>query len=379
MKFTIERKSAHAAMTALHGTVLSRTTIPILQNVLITARDGLLSLTVTDLDQCVTFAVADAQIAVEGATTVAFGKLRDIVGVSPQGGELAFSKADTRLSVMCGGSRYALPQLPASDFPVLSAEATAASFTIEARVLHRLLVAGGFAAASDKDARGYLRSVYLHTPTPDTIRVVSTDSFRFTYCEAAAPAGFAWERGTMLSPASAATIERLLSNVAPDAEVSVELAPERAVLGIGQATLVTKVIDGSYPAYDRVIPREFVAELTMDVDLLDTAIKRAQIMGDTRTGRVAMAIEPGTLRFRAANVDGGEAIDDVAIDYDGESIGLGVNGQWFRELLSYVTTESVILRFANFAGATSRETLAVTFRSTSDNPDWYGLLAPRAN
>lgn len=368
MKFAIDRKDAAAAIDAVHGAVMKRVTIPILGSVLLDASDGMLTVVGGDLEQQITYVSPSVRIERPGRTTISAHKLHDVIRSMPEGAELSFSQADQRVTISAGATRFGLPFLDASQFPRLADEGLTAGFTIDAKTLKRLFDAGGFAYSSGK-TRYYLNCAFMHTPGPGKLRIASCDGKRLAYCDAPV-SGFDYERGASIDPASAALAVKLLGNVAPDADVTVDVAPNLIRLGIGQATLIAKLLDSAGLPYKNAIPAGRRQAVTVDTDLIMGAVDRAMIMMDRQIHRVLLSLTRDLIDVRGADVLEGEASDQVACEYRGPDLTIALDGRWLREMLGYVRTENTIIELAD-------DTSPVSILETGES-DWYSLLMPQA-
>ena len=288
MKLTIDRNALMRALSHVQAVVERRNTIPILSNILMVAEGDKLSLTATDLDIEATDA-APAEIKKAGSVTAPAQTLFDVVRKLPEGAEVTLDLADSRLSISSGRARFALPTLPAADFQTMAKEAAPIKFEIEAAELRRLIDKTRF-AISTEETRYYLNGIYLHHAKGakgPVLRTVATDGHRLALAETVAPKGSAALKGVIVPRKAVAEIRRLLDD-APET-VTVEASDSKITVHIGEAVLTSKLIDGSFPDYQRVIPKDNNRILTLD----NKDFKQAVRSRGHRVGRAVALAETG--------------------------------------------------------------------------------------
>ena len=266
MKLTIERGDLLNALSHVQNVVERRNTIPILSNVLLQAVNGELKLTATDLD-IEAVDSADASVTREGAVTAPAGTLFDVVRKLPAGSEveLEVQPEGQRLAITAGRSHFELPTLPASDFQTMSSDDTPTKFSLGAKDFARLIDKTRF-AISTEETRYYLNGVYLHAAQTDegqaVLRTVATDGHRLALAELPAPAGAENLEGIIVPRKAVAEARRLIDGV--DDDIEIEVSDTKIVVRAGRAVLTSKLIDGSFPDYGRVIPKGNDRKLTID-------------------------------------------------------------------------------------------------------------------
>src|ERR1700740_1823860 len=255
MKVTVERSELLKSLGHVHRVVERRNTIPILANVLMRADNSKLSRKATDLDVEVTDAIA-AEVGPGGSTTVPAHMFFDIVRKLPEGAQIALESSGDRaaLAIRAGRSRFTLQTLPESDFPDLSAGEMTHKFTVKANELKRLIDKTQF-AISTEETRYYLNGIYLHaagTAKAQTLRAVATDGHRLAQMGVQSPQGTAGPAGTIVPRKTVGEVHRLMED--GETEVTIELSPGKIRFAVGQTVLTSKLIDGTFPDYARVIP-----------------------------------------------------------------------------------------------------------------------------
>jgi DNA polymerase-3 subunit beta len=353
MQLTIERAALLKALGHVQSVVERRNTIPILSNLLLSAtRDGL-SFAATDLDMEIvdeTEAVVNGQ----GQITAPAHTLYEIIRKLPEGAdvELRYSGDDPRLAVSAGRSRFALPVLPAGDFPIMSSDGLSVRYTVMRDELVRLIDKTRF-AISTEETRYYLNGLYLHAVTEDgqaRLRAVATDGHRLALAEMEAPEGSVGGPGVIIPRKTVDQLRRLLDDGSGPVDVQVSAAKVR--FEFGRASLTSKVIDGSFPDYMRVIPRDNQRLLTVPAAVFSAAVDRVSTISAEKARSVKLAIEPGKMVLTVRNVEAGQAVEELEVDYDGESFEIGFNARYLLDVAGQIGGEEAQFRFADPASPT---------------------------
>ncbi|MBW3559859.1 MAG: DNA polymerase III subunit beta [Proteobacteria bacterium] len=345
MKLTIERAALLKALGHVQSVVERRNTIPILSNVLLSADEGALSFSATDLDMEI-IDETEAQVSTGGQITASAHYLYDIVRKLPDGAdvELKFTGDDPRLTVRAGRGVYHLPVLPAGDFPVMARDGGGA-ITLEAADLSRLIDKTRF-AISTEETRYYLNGLYLHTVTDGgapRLRAVATDGHRLALAEMDAPEGAVGVPGVIVPRKTVGEIRRLLDGVTGPVQLSV--SAQKVRLELGQASLTSKVIDGSFPDYVRVIPRNNERTALIDNALFAAAVDRVATISAEKSRSVKLALEPGRVTLTVRNMEAGQAVEEVEIDYDGEPFEIGFNARYLLDVAGQIGGENAEFKF----------------------------------
>ncbi|MGP0103949.1 DNA polymerase III subunit beta [Rhodoblastus sp.] len=345
MKVTLERTALLKSLGHVHRVVERRTTIPILSNVLLSASGGGLQLKATDLDLEVT-ETTPADVGQPGATTLPAHTLYEIVRKLPDGAQVSLESDtdDGQLQLRSGRSRFSLQALPESDFPDLAAGEMAHSFKLGAGELKRLLDKTQF-AISNEETRYYLNGVYLHVTEVDgkaLLRAVATDGHRLARLETPAPAGAAGMPGVIVPRKAVAEVQKLIED--PEAEITIELSPAKIRFTLGSVVLTSKLIDGSFPDYARVIPTQNDKYVTVERKDFSEAVDRVSTISSERGRAVKMAIGPGKLVLSVTNPDSGSAIEELEVDYDGEPIEIGFNARYLIEIAGQLDSDTTLFK-----------------------------------
>ncbi len=349
MKVTVERAELLKSLGHVHRVVERRNTIPILANVLIKADKGQLSLKATDLDLEVTNSIA-AEVAPGGATTVPAHMFYDIVRKLPDGSQIVIEGSGDRavLSIRAGRSRFTLQTLPESDFPDLAAGEMAHSFKVPAADLKRLIDKTQF-AISTEETRYYLNGIYLHTP-PATggeamLRAVATDGHRLAQVELPLPDGAAGMPGIIVPRKTVAEVQRLIE--AGEGDVTIELSAGKIRFSIGNVVLTSKLIDGTFPDYGRVIPANNDKSLIVDKKDFEAAVDRVSTVSSERGRAVKLSITNSRLVLSVTNPDSGSATEELEVEYDSEPLDIGFNSRYLLDIAAQIEGEVAILKLAD--------------------------------
>ena len=348
MKATIERATLLKGLSHVQSVVERRNTIPILSNVLIRADKGKLSMKATDLDLEVTDSIA-AEVSPGGATTVPAHMFYDIVRKLPDGSQIVIEGSGDRavLSIRAGRSRFTLQTLPESDFPDLAAGEMSHSFSVPAADLKRLIDKTQF-AISTEETRYYLNGIYLHTAGPETapvLRAVATDGHRLAQLELPAPAGAAGMPGIIVPRKTVGEMQRLIEDGA--AEVEIELSATKIRFTIGDVRLTSKLIDGTFPDYGRVIPLGNDKELVVDKADFGAAVDRVSTVSSERGRAVKLSLAPGRLVLSVTNPDSGSATEELEVEYASDALDIGFNSRYLLDIAAQIEGDVAVLRLAD--------------------------------
>ncbi|HQN51755.1 MAG TPA: DNA polymerase III subunit beta, partial [Phenylobacterium sp.] len=333
MKLTIERAALLKALGHVQSAVERRNTIPILSNVLLSADRDRLTFSATDLDMEIIDETL-AQVDQPGQITAPAHTLYEIVRKLPEGADvsLSFTGEDPRLTVAAGRSRFNLPVLPAGDFPVMSSEGLSGRIGVDVGDLIRLIDKTRF-AISTEETRYYLNGLYLHTVVEggsQKLRAVATDGHRLALAEMAAPEGSAGAPGVIVPRKTVSEARRLLEDAGET--VDLQVSAQKVRFEFGGAALTSKVIDGNFPDYVRVIPRDNDRVMMVDNKLFAKAVDRVATISAEKSRSVRMAIEPGRIILTVRNMEAGQAVEELEVDYGGESLELSFNARYLLDV-----------------------------------------------
>lgn len=350
MKLSMERSALLRAMSRAQSVVERRNTIPILANVLIEAEGDQVSFRATDLDIEV-IDRAPAMVARAGATTVPAHTLHEIARKLPDGAmvELADDGLAGRLDVKAGRSHFSLQTLPREDFPMMASAEYQVSFSCPAPVLRRLFDKAKF-AISTEETRYYLNGVYMHAakgPDGPVLRCVATDGHRLARIDAALPEGAAELPGVIVPRKTVGELRKLLDD--DDSVIAVSVSETKVRFATPDVTLTSKVIDGTFPDYARVIPTGNTRRLEVDAAEFAQAVDRVATVSSERSRAVKMALEDDRLVLSVNAPDSGAADEELAVAYADERLEIGFNARYLLEIAGQVDRENAVFLF-NSAG-----------------------------
>ncbi|MGV6839392.1 MAG: DNA polymerase III subunit beta [Planktomarina sp.] len=346
MKLSIERSELLKAVSQAQSVVERRNTIPILANILIEAEGDDVSFRATDLDIEVVDKVA-AKVEKAGSTTVSAMTFHEIVRKLPDGA-LVNLTADAglgRLTVEAGRSNFSLATLPKEDFPVMPSTDYDANFTAPAMVLRRLFEKSKF-AISTEETRYYLNGVYMHVAEGDggrVLRCVATDGHRLARIDADLPSGAEDMPGVIVPRKTVNELGKLLSD--DDAQIAVSVSETKVRFATADVTLTSKVIDGTFPDYMRVIPAANTRKLEVDAADFAKAVDRVATVSSERSRAVKMSLDEDRLILSVNAPNSGNAEEELAVAYGDEKIEIGFNAKYLQEIASQVDRENAVFLF----------------------------------
>lgn len=363
MKLSVTRDNLHAGLGAVSATIPTKTTLPVLSNILVEAEDGKLTLSGTDLDISVSVTI-EADVTEPGSVTVPARKFAEIVR------ELAAAPVHVEtdgveIRIESGKSRFKLFGLAPDEFPGAPEIDFADSWKMDASLVQELISRTSF-AVSTEESRPILNGV-LWQLKPDSAVMVATNGHRLAKMTIElSGTGTPPETDLIVPPKALQQVQRLF-----DDEGEIELAHSRNHLAFRSPSrlVYTRLIEGPYPNYQQVIPTDNDRIATANRDNLAAAIRRMAVVASDQTHRVRMSFEDGSLSFRVQTPDLGEAEEEMAVDYQGDALEIGFNANYLLEVLKYMPDDDVIMQFK----APER---AATFLPASGAPDYLCLVMP---
>ena len=331
-----------APLQSVCGIVEKRHTLPILSNVLMEKSEGRLTLLATDIEIQIKTGTA-AEGTASTSLTVGARKLQDILRSLPETAEVSLTLEDKRLQLKAGKSRFNLQTLPAEDFPrMATAGGEAVSLTVAQKQFKRLLALVQYAMAQ-QDIRYYLNGLLLVVQDTE-MRVVATDGHRLAYASEALNEKYG--RTEVILPRK--TVIELSRQLADNDEpLEIQLTPTQAQFRFGDIELVSKLIDGKFPDYERVIPQNHNKVITLASNTLLHSLLRAAILTNEKFRGVRLVLSDGALKIISTNAEQEEAQEEIEIDYKGETLDIGFNVTYLLDVLNNVATDAIECRLAD--------------------------------
>jgi DNA polymerase-3 subunit beta len=369
MKATIERATLLKGLSHVQSVVERRNTIPILSNVLIDAQPGgTLRLMATDLDLQIDETIA-AAIDQPGATTISAHTLFDIVRKLPEGSQVELSAAEGRIVVMAGRARFTLSTLPRDDFPVIAEGELPTTFELPAETLKQIIDKTRF-AISTEETRYYLNGIFLHVSDEATpvLKAAATDGHRLARVTVARPDGAEAMPDVIIPRKCVAELRKLLDEV--DGSVGVSLSNSKIRFDLGQAILTSKLIDGTFPDYSRVIPTGNDKILKIDPRSFMEGVDRVSTIATEKTRAVKLGLERDKIILSVTSPENGAAAEEVPGDYAAQPFEIGFNSRYLMDILGQIEGDLVEVHLADAAAPT-------LIRENDKSPALYVLMPMR--
>lgn len=367
IQFNIKRDELLKPLQMVSNVPEKRQTVPILSHLLLTAEKGQVALKGTDLEIAIeSFAPMIQQAANEGKITLPGRKLLDICRNLPSESVLEFIEESNRCLIRSGGSQFSLATLPASDFPGFDEEEEAyTEIVIKQKDLLRLIQSTAFAIAQ-RDVRYYLNGMLLEV-LPDCLTFVATDGHRLALNRLIQPTPVQEKLSVIIPRKGVVELTRLLSNQSEEAEVKLRINANHILVRGPDFNFISRLIEGQFPNYEQVIPREGDKLFKMDRNLLKQALVRASILSNERLPGISMQLRKNNLCLLAKNPEKEEAREEIAIDYQYDDVNIGFNAAYLIDVLNAIHLDSVKV---TFFGSTS----AFLVEEGEENPGWLSLF-----
>ncbi|MGY6636363.1 MAG: DNA polymerase III subunit beta [Erythrobacter sp.] len=374
MKATIERATLLRCLSHVQSVVERRNTIPILSNVLIDASDGgSVRVMATDLDLQVVETMSAASVEQPGAITVSAHLLFDIARKLPEGSQVSLTTQENRLEVKAGRANFKLPTLPRDDFPIIVEGDLPTSFELPARQLAEMIDRTRF-AISTEETRYYLNGIFLHVTDEDEplLKAAATDGHRLARFTLPRPEGAAGMPDVIVPRKAVGELRKLLDE-AMDGNVLIDLSASKirfTLGGEGGVVLTSKLIDGTFPDYSRVIPTANDKLLKVDPKLFRSGVDRVATIATEKTRAVKIGLENDKVTLSVTSPDNGTATEEVMADYGAEGMEIGFNANYLKDILDQIEGDSVEMHLAD-AGAPT------LIRQNDASPALYVLMPMR--
>ena len=369
MKATIERATLLRGLSHVQSVVERRNTIPILSNVLIEAQaGGTMRLMATDLDLQIDETIA-AAVDQPGAITVSAHTLFDIVRKLPEGSQVELAAAEGRITVNAGRAKFTLATLPRDDFPMIAEGELPTIFELPAETLKQIIDKTRF-AISTEETRYYLNGIFLHVtddPQP-LLRAAATDGHRLARVTVARPDGADGMPDVIVPRKCIAELRKLLDDV--DGSVGVSLSGSKIRFDLGQAILTSKLIDGTFPDYSRVIPTANDKILKIDPKSFMQGVDRVSTIATEKTRAVKMALDRDKIILSVTSPENGAAAEEVPGDYAAMPFEIGFNSRYLMDILGQIEGDLVEVHLADAAAPT-------LIRENDSSPALYVLMPMR--
>jgi DNA polymerase-3 subunit beta len=338
MKFTITRERLHEGLIAIAPSVPAKTTLPVLSNILLEASSEGVRLSGTDLDIAVS-TVVPAEVDATGAVTIPAKKLLEIVRELPSVAIRVTAAGEQRVNLECGRARFKLLGIPREEFPSFPPVNFKDAWTVASLDLLKLVNHVSF-AASTEESRPILNGV-LWQLKPDVMRMVATNGHRLAKMDV--PASGGRQPSELIVPPKA--LEQVRRLFGPADQVEIARSDNHLGFKSGTTLVFTRLIEGPYPNYEQVIPKDNDRACTVEKDSLSGALRRVGVVASDQTHRVRLQFSGGTLKLSVNTPDLGEAHDELAVTYDGDALEIGFNANYLLEILKFMPTDEVRFTF----------------------------------
>jgi DNA polymerase III subunit beta len=371
MKLTLERSDLLKSLAHVQSVVERRNTIPILSNVLLETVEGAVSLVATDMDLTIVEKVP-AMVAEGGATTVPAHTLYDIVRKLPEGAQVQLdgSGDSGQLTLRAGRSRFTLATLPKEDFPTMGAGELPHQFSLTVNEMRRLIDRTRF-AISTEETRYYLNGIYLHAATVDDqrlLRAVATDGHRLARVERPLPSGAGEMPGVIIPRKTVGELRKLIEEA--DETIEVALSDARIRFAFDDVVLTSKLIDGTFPDYQRVIPSGNDKVLEVDRRSFAEAVDRVSTISSEKSRAVKLSVKGDSLTLSATSPENGSASEELEVNFNGEGIEIGFNARYLLDITHQIEGDGAQFAMADAASPT-------LVRDVADTSALYVLMPMR--
>ena len=345
MKISVEKTNIFKSLSYVQSIVEKKNTIPVLSNVLIQAKENNLILSATDMDISIT-AQLNCNIIEEGFATVPAHTLYDIIRKLPDGNEVEFISNDGKMfSIRSGKSKFSLGCLPKEDFPIIEVDKLKSEISIESQELLKLIEKTRF-AISNEETRYFLNGIYFHNQDTDNNRnlsIVATDGHRLAKIDYESNNDLDEIPGVIIPKKTINELSKLLSDY--NGTVKINLDPNKIIFFIDKSVLISKLIDGNFPDYTKVIPSNNLNVLKVNRELFCEAVDRVSTITNERSRAIKFRLFNNLVNITASNSENGSASEDIQAEYNGKEIEIGFNSKYILEMISQLEDEYVILKF----------------------------------
>ena len=345
MKISVEKNHIFKSLSHVQSIVEKKNTIPVLSNILIEAKDNSLILSATDMDISITEAI-NCSVIEKGSATVPAHTLYDIVRKIPDGNEIEFISNDGKtFSIRSGKSRFSLSCLPKEDFPIIEIDDLKSELSIESQELLRLIEKTRF-AISNEETRYFLNGIYFHK-TKDSqnelLSMVATDGHRLAKVEFNSTDKVSEIPGVIIPRKTIYELCKLLSDY--NGSVRINIDPNKIIFYVDKSVLISKLIDGSFPDYQKVIPEDNDNILTGNRNTFCTAVDRVSTITNEKSPAIKFKLLKNIMNMTSIDSESGQATEDIVTEYSGNEMEIGFNSKYILEMISNLDDENVIFSF----------------------------------
>jgi DNA polymerase-3 subunit beta len=350
MKLTIERGALLKSLGHVQNVVERRNTIPILSNVLLEAGSNALGLTATDMDLTIIERVP-VSVGTGGAATVPAHTLHDIVRKLPEGSQVEIDGGGEggQATIRAGRSKFSLPTLPREDFPATAGGDLPHRFSLAAKDLRGLIDRSRF-AISTEETRYYLNGIYLHVAEEKVLRAVATDGHRLARVEMEVPKGAAGMPGVIVPRKTVGELRKLIDETEEPIEVA--LSETRIRFAFDSVTLSSKLIDGNFPDYQRVIPTGNDKSMTVDRRMFAEAVDRVSTIASEKSRAIKLSLKKNSMILSASSPENGSASEELEVGYGGNPIEIGFNARYLLDITAQLQGSEAEFKLADAASPT---------------------------
>ena len=368
MKFTVEKNNLFKSLSHVQSIVEKKNTLPILSNILLEAKDNTLILSATDMDLSITEKL-NCNIIDNGSTTVSAHTLYDIIKKIPESSEIEIISNDGKImSLRAGKSKFSLGCLPKEDFPIIEINKLENEINIDSQKFLKLLDKTRF-AVSNEETRYFLNGIYFHkieNQKFDILSVVATDGHRLAKFDFNFNSKIGEIPGIIIPKKAVNELYKLLIDF--EGSIKINLDSNKIVFFVGKSTLISKLIDGSFPDYKRVIPVNNNNVLKINRELFSLAVDRVSTITNDKSPVIKFKLLKNLINMSSVNNENGTATEDISANYEGEEIEIGFNSKYILEMVNNLEDEEITLNFNDSASpVTALE---------SSNPDLIYVLMP---
>ncbi len=368
LHLVVEKNTLLTALAHCQGVVERRNTVPILAHVLLEAQGSTLKITATDLEMAF-IETLPAHVTAPGSTTVSAQRLFEVVRKLPEGSEIELKTTEDGASLQLRSARsnYSFSCLPVIDFPPMATENLPCTFKIHAGELSRLIDKTRFSMATE-ETRYYLNGIYFHKSPDGFLRAVATDGLRLAQAQVELPPEASSMPQVIVSRKTIHEIRKLIDEVAE--EVTVSLSENKIQFSVGTSFLISRLIEGKFPEYEKVIPLSNDKILEVDVKIFSDAVDRIAIMSTDKLRPVKINVAGTTMTLSAHSTDTGSAIEELEVGYVGDPVDFGFNARYILDVTQQIASQTLHFLIGD-------ETEAIIAKDASDDSALYVLMPMR--